>query len=310
MAFPKLKSKAVLSPMAGVTDVAFRALGAKYGAGLTYTEFVSGTAIVRGNFKSLKMIETSPGEKPVAVQLFGNSVEDVCEAARQLEHKFDVIDINCGCPAWKVIKTGAGSELLKSPEKISSFVNKLVSSVNRPITVKIRKGIDDNNVNAVEVAKIVENAGASAIAIHGRTQKQGYSGLADWDIIKKVKESVNIPVIGNGDVFTPEQFKEKLDFSGVDAIMIARGAIGNPYIFTQITDYLNKESYEKINPIPLFFEYLEFAKKYGIDFSSIKTHAMSFTKGIIGGADLRNKLSETKAVEEISEVLNKFKEKA
>lgn len=310
MTFPKLKSKAVLSPMAGITDVAFRALGAKYGAGLTYTEFVSGTAIVRGNFKSLKMIETSPEEKPVAVQLFGNSVEDVCEAARQLEHKFDVIDINCGCPAWKVIKTGAGSELLKSPEKIESFVNKLVSAVNRPVTVKIRKGIDDENVNAVEVAKIVENAGASAIAIHGRTQKQGYTGVADWEIIKKVKEAVNIPVIGNGDVFTPEQFKEKLDYSGVDAIMIARGAIGNPYIFTQIDNYLKTGKYEKINPIPLFFEYLEFAEKYGIDFSSIKTHAMSFTKGIIGGAELRNKLSEAKTIEEITLVLKNFKEKA
>jgi len=310
MKFPKIKSKAVLSPMAGVTDVAFRAIGAKYGAGLTYTEFVSGTAIVRGNFKSLKMIETSPQEKPVAVQLFGNSVEDVCEAARTLEHKFDVIDINCGCPAWKVIKTGAGSELLKSPERISSFVNKLVGAVNRPVTVKIRKGIDDENVNAVEVAKIVENAGASAIAIHGRTQKQGYSGFADWDIIKKVKEAVNIPVIGNGDVFTPENFKEKLEFSGVDAIMIARGAIGNPYIFTQITDYLKTGKYEKINPIPLFFEYLKFAEEYKIDFSSIKTHAMSFTKGIIGGAELRNKLSEAKTTEEISFVLNNFKEKA
>jgi len=310
MNFPKLKSKAVLSPMAGVTDVAFRALGAKYGAGLTYTEFVSGTAIVRGNFKSMKMIETSPQEKPVAVQLFGNSVEDVCEAARQLEHKFDVIDINCGCPAWKVIKTGAGSELLKSPDKIASFVSKLASAVNRPVTVKIRKGIDDDNVNAVEIAKIVENAGASAIAIHGRTQKQGYTGVADWEIIKRVKEAVNIPVIGNGDVFTPEQFKEKLDYSGVDAIMIARGAIGNPYIFTQIDSYLKTGKYDKINPIPLFFEYLEFAKKYKIDFPSIKTHAMSFTKGVIGGAELRNKLSEAKTTEEISSVLKNFKEKA
>lgn len=307
MRFPALKSKAILSPMAGVTDVAFRSLASKYGAGLTYTEFVSGTAIVRGNQKTFKMLQTASFEKPVAVQLFGSSVEDVCEAARQLENKFDIIDINCGCPAWKVIKIGAGSELLKDPQKIASFVNKLASAVNKPVTVKIRKGINSNNINAIQVAKIAEDAGASAIAIHGRTQEQGYTGSADWSIIKKVKEAVNIPVIGNGDVFTPEQFKEKLEFSNVDAIMIARGAIGNPSIFSQINDYLKTGKYEKTKPIPQFFEYLEFAKEYDIDFHLIKTHAMSFTKGIISGSEIRNKLSSCQNIEQITQVLNSFK---
>src|SRR5574341_583321 len=156
MNFPKLNGKAVLSPMSGVTDVAFRALAKKYGAALTYTEFVHSTALVRGSQRAVQMTETDAIERPVAVQLFGHSEEDVVEAARQMQDKFDVIDINCGCPAWKVIKTGAGSEMLKQPEKIAKFVNKLASSVNKPVTVKIRIGIDDENINAVEVAKLVE----------------------------------------------------------------------------------------------------------------------------------------------------------
>ena len=300
--FPKLKNRAVLSPMAGVTDVAFRALARKYGAALTYTEFVSGTAIVRGSPDFLRL-QTDPSEKPVAVQLFGSDVEDVIQAAKQMEEKFDIIDVNCGCPAWKVIKTGAGSEMLKKPEGISSFINKLATAVNKPVTVKIRTGIDHNSINAVEVAKIVEDAGAAAIAIHGRTQKQGYSGTADWEIIRKVKEAVNIPVIGNGDVFTPETFKKRLDESNVDAIMIARGAVGNPHIFTQINDFLEKGTYDQGNRIEHFFEYLELAEKYKISFQAILMHAMSFTKTMQGGAEVRTALSRCKTIEELTSLL-------
>jgi len=302
--FPKLKSLAVLSPMAGVTDVAFRALCKRYGAGLTYTEFVSGTAIVKGYNKTLKMIETDESEKPVAVQLFGNSIDDVVNAAKLIQDKFDIIDVNCGCPAWKVIKTGAGSELLKKPEEIAKFISKLVNNVDKPITVKIRAGIDENSINAVKVAKLVEEAGAAAIAIHGRTQKQGYSGKADWEIIKKVKESVNIPIIGNGDVFTPEDFKEKLEFSKVDFIMIARGAVGNPFIFKQINDYLRYGSYEKDNRLLHFNEYLELALKYNIDFSDIKRHAISFTKTIEGGALIREKICLSKNLVDLKEIMD------
>jgi len=302
--FPKLESPAILSPMAGVTDVAFRTLCKRYGAGLTYTEFVSGTAIVKGYNKTLKMIETDNTEKPVAVQLFGNSIDDVVSAAKLIQDKFDIIDVNCGCPAWKVIKTGAGSEMLRSPEKIAAFISKLVDAVNKPITVKIRAGIDENSINAVEVAKLIERAGAAAIAIHGRTQQQGYSGKADWEIIKKVKENVNIPVIGNGDVFTPEDFKEKLEFSKVDFIMIARGAIGNPFIFQQINDYLKKGFYEKDNRLIHFNEYLELAEKYNIDFSDIKRHAISFTKTIQKGALLREKISLSKNLVDLKEIID------
>jgi len=300
--FPKLSGKAVLSPMSGVTDVAFRALAKKYGAALTYTEFVSGTAIVRGNKSSLRIIETDPSEKPVAVQLFGSSVEDVVEAAKFVSDRFDIIDVNCGCPAWKVIKTGAGSEMLKKPGGISHFVNRLASAVNNPITVKIRMGIDNQSINAVEVAKIIEDSGAAAVGIHGRTQQQGYSGQANWDIIKKVKDAVNIPVIGNGDVFSPEVFKKRLEESGVDYIMIARAAMGNPAIFMQINDFMKKGSYGAVQPISLFFEYLKLAEKYDIPFTSIKGHAMSFTKGIVGGARLREKIMQCKTAYELKAV--------
>ena len=301
--FPKLKFPSVLSPMAGVTDVAFRALAKKYGAGMTYTEFVSSAAIVRGNKESLKLIEVDPSEAPVAVQLFGHNVDEIIQAAKFVEEKFDVIDVNCGCPAWKVIQTGAGSAMLNNPELIGKFVNKLASSVNKPVTVKIRTGISDNKINAVEIAKMVEDSGGAAIAIHGRTQKQGYSGKANWEIIKQVKEKVNIPVIGNGDVFSPEDFKEKLEFSGVDAIMIARGALGNPYIFKQIEDYLKTGSYQKENRLQQFAEYLEIARKYSMSFKSIKLKSLSFTKGVVGGGELRNKMTRCDDVEGLVEVL-------
>lgn len=302
--FPKLSSPAVLSPMAGVTDVAFRALAKKCGAGLTYTEFVSGTALMRGSGKAQRMVVTDPSEKPVAVQLFGSSVEDVVQAAQAVQDRFDIIDVNCGCPAWKVIKTGAGSEMLKKPEGIGAFVRALVSAVRKPVTVKIRIGIDDQSINAVEVARIIEDAGAAAIAVHGRTQQQGYSGSANWDIIKDVKDAVNIPVIGNGDVFTPETFKKRLDESGVDAIMIARGAVGNPFIFTQINQYLETGAYEAGDRLGDFAEYAALAQRYGIPYSVIQRHAVSFTKTLRGGAHVRQGLAKCKTLEALQDVLN------
>jgi tRNA-dihydrouridine synthase B len=298
MNFPKLRSRAVLSPMAGVTDVAFRALCKEFGVGMTYTEFVSSAAIVRGNTSSLNLLKTDPSENPVAVQLFGSSIQEVVAAAQAVEDQFDVIDINCGCPAWKVIKTGAGSEMLKKPEEIGRFVNKIASAISKPVTVKIRAGIDEHLINAIEIAKIVEDSGAAALAIHGRTQKQGYRGEADWNIIKQVKESISIPVIGNGDVFTPEVFKKRLEESGVDAIMIARGAMNNPYIFRQISEYLETGSYT-LPPTNIFLKYLSYAKKHNIDFETIKRHAMSFTKGTEGGASIRENIAKTKNKEEL-----------
>ncbi len=305
MKFPKLTSKALLSPMAGVTDVAFRALAKSYGAAMTCTEFVHSTALIHKNPKSLVMLKTDPIEKPVAVQLFGHSVFDVVAAAQFVQNQFDVIDINCGCPVWKVIKTGAGSAMLKDPQKISHFVNTLVSAVSKPVTVKIRKGIDDTHINAVEVAKIIEDAGASAIFIHGRTQVQGYSGVSDWDIIKQVKESVNIPVIGNGDVFSPETFVQRLEESGVDGILLARGALGNPGIFKNIQEYLKKGSYTPIDPRIQFQEYLKFAHKHQLNFSLIKAQGIQFTKHLQGGRNLRALLNGCQTLEKVEQVFFK-----
>ena len=300
--FPKLKSRALLSPMAGVTDIGFRMLAKQYGAGLVYTEFVSSAGIIRKNNNTLRMVETDIEEKPVGVQLFGNNVNEIVEAAKFLENKFDIIDVNCGCPAWKVIKTGSGSAMLNNKEKIGNFINKLATSINKPVTLKIRTGINDKKINAVEIAKEAEICGAAAIAVHGRTQEQGYSGKANWEIISNVKNAVNIPVIGNGDVFTPEIFKEKLEQSNVDYIMIARAAIGNPFIFKQINDYLIHGEYEKKSSLDQFKEYLGLAEKYNIPFNLIKTHAVSFTKGIEHGSRLRESLSKCRSITEINKV--------
>ncbi|MBU0667197.1 MAG: tRNA dihydrouridine synthase DusB, partial [Nanoarchaeota archaeon] len=238
--FPKLKNPTILSPMAGVTDIAFRTLAKKYGAALTCTEFVSSSGVIRGNKDTLDLLRIHPSEKPVAVQIFGGNITEVVAAGKLLEKQFDIIDFNCGCPVYKVIKNGAGSGLLKKPVFLSKLLNKLTTAVNVPVSVKIRIGVDETHINALEIAKIAQDAGVAAVTVHGRTQKQGYSGSADWDLIKKVKEKLSIPVFGNGDVFSPETFKNCLDESGVDGIMIGRFAIGNPYCFRQILDYLKK----------------------------------------------------------------------
>ncbi len=306
MSFPVMKNRSVLAPMSGVTDIAFRALCRHYGAGMTYTEFVSSAALVRGSDRTFKMLETDPSENPVGVQLFGGDVEEVVEAGKLLEKRFDVIDVNCGCPAFKVIKTGAGSEMLKDSDRIASFVSRLSESLSKPVTVKVRTGIDQSNINVLEVARKVEAAGASAITVHGRTQVQGYSGKADWDIIKKVKKSVSIPVIGNGDVFTPEDFTSKLESSGVNYVMVGRAAMVNPYIFRQIEELSEEGSYTQKSGKEVFFEYLRLAERYRVPFIQVKNHAVSFTKGLVGGADVRRALVSCTDIDSLAEIMEKI----
>jgi len=300
MKFPDIKGKAILAPLAGVSDAAFRELARKYGAALTYTEFVNSIAVVRKNKKTRQMLKKASNEKPSAVQIFGNDVESMTEAAKILSKKFNIIDINAGCPAVKLTKLGAGSMLMKEPGKIGRIIKSITSEIKNPVTIKIRAGVR-NDKNAVEVAKIAEKSGASAVTVHGRTLGQGYTGKADWGIIKKVKEAVKIHVIGNGDVTSPEIFKKRLFYA--DAIMIGRAAMSNLYIFRQIDDYMKKGKYKTKSYTEQLREYLKLAKKHKIDLTHIKENAMRFTKGVEGGAKIRNKISKCKNISSLNKIV-------
>ena len=234
-----LKNNIILAPMAGVSDLPFRLLCAEQGAGMVCMEMVSAKAIYYNNKNTDQLMETHPGEHPVSLQLFGSEPDIIADMAKRIEERpFDVLDFNMGCPVPKVVNNHEGSALMKNPELVEEILSKLVKAVQKPVTVKFRKGFDDAHVNAVEIAKIAEACGVAAVAVHGRTREQYYSGQADWDIIAKVKESVKIPVIGNGDVDSPEKAKALLEQTGCDGVMIGRAAQGNPWIFGQVRDYL------------------------------------------------------------------------
>ena len=229
----------ILGPMAGFTDMPFRALCIEQGASFTYTEMISAKALYYKNKNTLPLLATSPGEHPVAVQLFGNEPELLADEAAKLEEgPFDVFDVNMGCPVQKVVGNGEGSALMRDPKRVEAIVRAMSKRLSKPVTVKIRKGFNDAEVNAVEIAKIAEGAGAAAIAVHGRTREEFYHGKADREIIARVKEAVRIPVIGSGDICSGKDAKEMMEETGVDAVMVARGARGNPWIFSQIKTYL------------------------------------------------------------------------
>jgi len=311
MKIPKLNSDIILAPMAGVTDVAFRLLCKKYGVSLTVTEMISANAIARNNKATIKMIDVVKEEQPRVIQLFGQNTNNLVKAAKYCEDKCEIIDLNLGCPASKIIKQGSGSALLERPNKIKEIVEALVKAVNVPITCKLRLGITKNKINIIKIAKICEDAGASMLSIHARTQKQAYTGKADWQWIKKVKQSVSIPIAGNGDVKTVEDYLKIKKDTNCDYVMIGRAAIGDPYIFKQINDYNETGKYKKRDQkqqIEDFFEYLVLAEKYEIPFNNIKFHAQSFTKGIRGSNQFRNKLNMIKDVAKIKIEMKKLLE--
>ena len=312
----ELENNVFLAPMAGVTDLPFRILCKEMGCGLVYSEMVSAKGILYDNKNTTELLEIDPKERPVAVQLFGSDPEILGAMAKKIEqYPIEIIDVNMGCPAPKIVKNGEGSCLMKTPELVGKIVKSLVESQSKPVTIKFRKGFDDDHVNAVEIAKIAEANGASAVAVHGRTREQYYSGKADWDIIKQVKEAVNIPVIGNGDVFTPQDAKNLLEHTGCDAIMVGRGAQGNPWIFKRILHYLQTG---ELLPEPTAEERVEKALRHAqmlIDYKGeyigvreMRKHMAWYMKGMPGAAELRGKLNYAENRAELEALLRGYLE--
>ncbi len=313
-----IKNQVVLAPMAGICNSAFRRICKEMGCGLVYAEMVSDKAITFHNQKTLDMLYMTEEERPLVQQVFGSDKESFVEAAKYIYDVMrpDIIDINMGCPVPKVaVRAQAGSALLKNPDKIYEIVKAVVSAVPIPVTVKIRSGWDYSHINAVEVAKVIEKAGASAICVHPRTRSQGYSGQADWSIIKKVKQAVFIPVIGNGDIKTPEDAKRMIEETGCDAIMIGRGVLGNPWLIRNTIDYLETGVYhsnitfdDKISMILHHLDYLSHLKNEHIATLEIRNHIGWYLKGVPGGTVVKNKIYQTSHIRDIISMLNGFKE--
>lgn len=311
----EIKNQVIMAPMAGITNLAFRKIVKEFGAGLVYSEMVSDKAICYGNIKTLDMLKVDESEHPVSIQLFGGDVDTMVKAAKYIDENSDcdIIDINCGCPVNKVLKANAGSQLLKDPQLIYEIVSHIVKNVKKPVTVKIRSGFDKEHINAVEVAQLIEKAGASAIAIHGRTRSQMYEGKADWTIIKDVKNAVSIPVIGNGDIKSVEDAKRMLEETGCDAIMVGRAALGNPWLIKQICDSLNGENnvkeptyHEKIEWCLMHAKRLIKIESERIAISQMRGQAPWYIKGLKNSAKVKNKLSKITTYEELENILKDY----
>lgn len=302
-----LENNLILAPMAGVSDLPFRLLCREQGAGLVCMEMVSAKAILYKNRNTEELLNIDPKEHPVSLQLFGSDPDIISEIAKQIEERpFDILDLNMGCPVPKVVNNGDGSALMKNPRLAGEIIEKTARAIKKPLTVKIRKGFDDAHVNAVELAHIAQESGAAAVAVHGRTREQYYAGHADWDIIRQVKEAVSIPVIGNGDIRTPEDVAAMAEQTGCDGYMIARGAEGNPWIFRQILHYF--ETGEHLSR-PDFSEVTEMLLRHAkmqIDckgdytgIREIRKHAAWYTAGYRNSSKLRGRINEVENYEQL-----------
>ena len=300
-----------LAPMAGVTDLSFRILCKEQNCGMVYTEMVSAKGLLYDNEKTGILLSIDEREHPVVAQLFGSDPEILAEMAKKVEQlPVDMIDINMGCPALKITRNGEGSALMKNPQQIGEIVYAVSKSIQKPLTIKIRKGFNDTTINAVEVAQIAQEAGVSAIAIHGRTREQFYSGKADWDIIKKVKQAVNVPVIGNGDITSPQDAKDMIDHTGCDGVMIGRGSQGNPWIFSRTTHYLETG---ELLPEPTVEERITTAIRHAkmtldhkgeyIGMRQMRTHLTWYIKGLPRAAEMRVAINQIETLEELKKIL-------
>lgn len=312
----EIKNNVVLAPMAGISNSAYRTIIKEMGCGLIYAEMVSDKAITYGSKKTIDMLYMTDFERPISQQIFGSDKESFIKSAKYIYEnmKPDIIDINMGCPVPKVaVRAQAGSALLKDPDKVYEIVKAVKEAVPCPVTVKIRSGWDENSINAVEIAKVIEKAGADAIAVHPRTRAQGYSGKANWNIIKEVKENVNIPVIGNGDILTCYDAKRMLDETGCDAIMIGRGVLGNPWLIKECIEYLEDKKEpkevsveEKINMIKYHIELLRKTKCDKLALLEIRSHASWYLKGIKNSSKLRTNICKAKNIEELLNLIEEF----
>lgn len=313
-----LENNVILAPMAGITDSAFRTICKEMGAGLVYSEMVSSRGLYYNDKKTKNLLEVNEYERPISLQIFGNEPYIMAKIVDEILNNkpdIDIIDINMGCPTPKIVKNGDGSALLKEPELVREIVKAVVRTSNKPVTVKIRAGWDEKSINAVEIAKIIEDSGASAIAVHGRTREQFYSGEADWDIIKRVKENVSIPVIGNGDIFTPEDGKKMLDYTGCDAIMIGRGSRGNPWIFKRTIALLERneklplpKDEDKINTAIRHLNLVVNLKGERIGVREMRKHIIWYVKGMRNASTLKNKISQIDNKHEMESELYKYLE--